>query len=84
MPLHILEFFLDWRGFDRETKAWPFCGILYLRRSINVNWNRGGHGVGLFGRILYLRQWCVSDIRDLKQHDAVMKRRRSFTKLLFK
>ena len=26
-------------------------------RQMNVNWNRGEHRIGLFGGIVYFRQW---------------------------
>ena len=41
---------------DGSTRA---MSQSYIDRSrqMNVNWNRGEHGVGQFGGILYFRQW---------------------------
>ena len=51
-----LAFFVESCICDGHTRA---VSQSYTNRSrqINVNWNRGGYGVGLFGGILYLRQW---------------------------
>ena len=69
---HFLKAFLISHAFFVESCICDGCtravSQSYIDRSrqMNVNWNRGEHGVGLFGGILYFRQWydrrCVSDI----------------------
>ena len=51
-----LAFFVESCICDGRTRA---VSQSYINGShqIDVNWNRGCHGVGLFGGILYLRQW---------------------------
>ena len=42
--------------FPTPPDFWVCATLINRSRQINLNWNRGGHGVGLFGGILYLRQ----------------------------
>ena len=57
-----LAFFVELCICDGLTRA---VSQSYINRSrqIDVNWSRVRHGVGLFGGILYLRQWY--DNREL-------------------
>ena len=57
-----LAFFVESWICDGRTRA---VSQSYINRSrqINVNWNRGGHGVGLFGGILY----CDNDTIGVHQ-----------------
>ena len=60
---HFLKAFLIRLAFFVESCICDGCTTAvsqsYIDRSrqMNVNWNRGEHGVGLFGGILYFRQW---------------------------
>ena len=60
-----MAFFVESCICDGCTRAVSQSCIIDRCRQMNVNWNRGEHGVGLFGGILYFRRWydrCASVI----------------------
>ena len=64
---HFLNFFLISLAFfvescicDGLTRAETQSYIKRIRQ-IDLNWSRVGHGFGLFGGVLYLRQWYDND-----------------------